>query len=90
MLAAYPTKTLDASLYSAIIYGSEDGVLNRKKLEEADRYLPEGGEQYVIEGGNHAQFGSYGIQTGDGVATISSEMQQRKTVEFIMKMLQRR
>ena len=31
---------------------------------------------YEIDGGNHAQFGSYGEQNGDGTATIDSEVQQ--------------
>ena len=31
---------------------------------------------YEIEGGNHGQFGSYGEQNGDGVATIDVEVQQ--------------
>ena len=43
----------------------------------------------VIEGGNHAQFGNYGKQTGDPDATISSEEQQNIAViaidEFIAK-----
>ena len=30
---------------------------------------------YTIEGGNHAQFGSYGTQSGDGIATITREAQ---------------
>lgn len=33
-----------------------------------------------IEGGNHAQFGNYGLQKGDLPATISAEEQQRQTV----------
>jgi len=31
---------------------------------------------YLIEGGNHAQFGNYGEQDGDNPATISREQQQ--------------
>jgi hypothetical protein len=41
----------------------------------------------VIEGGNHAQFGSYGPQEGDKPATISPEEQWEQvaaaTVEFL-------
>ena len=40
-----------------IIYGSEDGVLNMGKMEEANRYLPDNSEKYIIEDGNHARFG---------------------------------
>ena len=35
--------------------------------------------EYVINGGNHAQFASYGNQAGDGVATISNENQRKQT-----------
>lgn len=38
-----------------------------------------------IEGGNHAQFGNYGVQKGDSVATITREEQQNITVEAIKK-----
>ena len=84
MLAAYPTKPLDENIMALIIYGSEDGVLNMSKLEEAFRYLPDSGEVYMIEGGNHAQFGNYGTQAGDGHAVISSEEQQQRTAEWII------
>ncbi len=39
---------------------------------------------YVIEGGNHAQFGNYGENTGDGVATITAEEQQNIATDLIM------
>ena len=84
MLAAYPTKPLDEKIKALIIYGSEDGVLNRTKLEEAVRYLPNSSAMYVIEGGNHAQFGNYGKQAGDGNAAISSQEQQQRTAEWIL------
>ena len=85
MLAAYSTKPLAENTRAVTIYGSEDGVLNMAKLKEANRYLPAGSETYVIEGGNHAQFGNYGMQTGDGNAAISPEEQQRRTVEYILQ-----
>ena len=85
MLAAYPTKKLDDSLTVITTYGSEDGVLNKIKLEEGNAYLPEKAVKYVIEGGNHAQFGNYGEQSGDGKAIISAWEQQRQTEELIMQ-----
>ena len=84
MLAAYPSKSLDGISKAVIIYGSEDGVLNRTRLEEANRYLPNSSEIYVIEGGNHAQFGNYGKQAGDGNAAVSSEEQQQRAAEWIL------
>lgn len=38
---------------------------------------------HLIEGGNHAQFGNYGEQEGDGTATITADEQQAQVVEFI-------
>ena len=85
MLAAYSSKPLDDNTRAVLIYGSEDGVLNRAKLEEANRYLPVDSAAYVIEGGNHAQFGNYGIQNGDGNALISAEEQQQRAAELILQ-----
>lgn len=43
-----------------------------------------------IEGGNHAQFGNYGAQKGDAVATISAQEQQKQTVDAIEAFLNER
>lgn len=64
-----------------LIYGSDDGVLSREKLT---MFIP---NTYIIEGGNHAYFGNYGEQKGDGTATISREEQQRITAELIMSFI---
>lgn len=78
LLAAYPVKKTE--LPSIILYGSEDGVLNRKKLEGLSGI-------HEIAGGNHAWFGDYGIQKGDGKAAITREAQQEETVKVIMDFL---
>lgn len=44
------------------LYGSEDGVLNREKYLDYRGNLPKSTEEIIIEGGNHAGFGSYGLQ----------------------------
>ena len=85
MLAAYPAKPLDEQTAAIIIYGSEDGVLNMERMTKAKQYLPDGSKEYVIKGGNHAQFGNYGKQEGDGAADISSYEQQHRTVELILQ-----
>ena len=41
----------------------------------------------MIEGGNHAQFGDYGLQKGDGQAGISREEQQEITARLIEEMV---
>ena len=81
LLASYPTKGVYAPVLE--IYGDQDTVLNMEKRTEADQYLPKDYEIKVIEGGNHAQFGNYGEQKGDGEALISREKQQEITAEKI-------
>ena len=84
LLAAYPTEELDNDLQLISIYGSEDGVLNMEKVEEGEQYFPEQSTEYVIEGGNHAYFGTYGEQKGDNEARITVQEQQEETVEVIL------
>ena len=43
-----------------------------------------------IEGGNHAQFGNYGMHKGDPPTEISAEEQQKQTVEAIEAFLAER
>ena len=71
LLAAYATKPLDEHLAVLELHGSEDGVLNSQKLAEGRKYLPDSALCKELPGGNHAQFGDYGPQRGDGAATIS-------------------
>ena len=83
LLASYPTGDLAPSLRVLSISGSEDGVLDRQKLEAGIQYLPAGAVIQVIPGGNHAQFGSYGPQKGDGAALISPTEQWAETAALI-------
>ncbi len=85
LLAAYSTEDLsDTQLKVVSIYGSDDGVLIRAHYDEDKANLPqESTSELVIEGGNHAQFGSYGAQDGDGVAAIPASQQRDEAVRFI-------
>ena len=87
LFAAYPTKKLSDEMVEISIYGSEDGVLNRESYEEGRIYAPKEFYEFVIEGGNHAQFGNYGRQKDDGEATITAEEQQRVAVDYILRSL---
>ena len=84
LLASYSTKKIDIPVLS--IYGSNDKVLNIKKYKENKKNIPNNNE-VVIDGGNHAYFGNYGEQKGDGKATIEREEQQNKTVLEIVKFI---
>jgi hypothetical protein len=85
LLAAYPTKPLDESVGLLSVYGTEDKVLNRDAYENAKGYFPSNFTETVIDGGNHAQFGNYGAQKGDGEATITAKEQQSKTAYAVLQ-----
>ena len=70
------------------LYGSEDGVVNMNNIIAGREYMPVQYTETCIEGGNHAQFGNYGEQKGDGIASISAEMQQKHTVDSILDMVE--
>ena len=63
------------------VYGSNDGVLERNKLAGLKNVL-------VIQGGNHAYFGDYGEQKGDGAAAITRGEQQAETVKAIVAFME--
>lgn len=85
LLAAYSTKDLherNIKVYS--FYGSEDAVLNMDKYAQYHSNLPEDVIEDVIEGGNHANYGHYGAQEGDGKATITRREQQESVVDLFL------
>ena len=87
LLAAYATKPLDGHLSVLELHGSEDKVLDRKKLEEGRQFLPSSALSEELPGGNHAQFGDYGPQRGDGTASVSGEAQAAWAADRIRKMI---
>lgn len=87
LLASYSTKKLDEGLETVMIYGSEDGVLKMDAYRANRGNVPGDAVERVIEGGNHAQFGSYGAQDGDGEALISPAQQVEDAVAIITEAL---
>ncbi len=88
--ASYPAGSDDLSktgLKCLSIYGSNDLVLNLSNIDSTLVLLPPGTIRQVIEGGNHAQFGNFGPQPGDGVATISAENQQAQATDLTVRLL---
>jgi hypothetical protein len=82
--ASYPAddKLKNSNIKVLSIYGTQDGGLdNGAKIEQYKAFEPADTVFVVIEGGNHGQFGDYGPQPGDKVATISPQEQWRQTDE---------
>lgn len=84
LLAAYPTEKITKPTLS--IYGSEDHVLDIKKYDES-KPLISNLTEFVISGGNHAQFACYGNQSGDGMANITSQTQQNQTASKMLEFI---
>ena len=88
LLAAFSTSDLSQSALRVLtVVGENDGVCNREKLESCAANLPDDAQSVTIAGGNHAQFGDYGVQDGDGQATISADEQQTQTSELICQLM---
>ena len=85
LLAAYSTGDLtESGLKACSLYGDRDGVLNLEKYGQYRSNLPEGTLELVLEGGNHAGFGSYGPQEGDGASTLEPGVQMQWTADVIL------
>lgn len=87
LLASYPAAATDLSglaIRAVSTYGTENGVTPPEEFEASLARLPPGTELVVIDGGNHAQFGHYGPQAGDGNARIDRDEQQRQTAETVL------
>ena len=86
LLASYPMgnelKNLGKEVVS--IWGSSDGVLNFESLYSSKANLPQDTTYVEIEGGNHAQFGDYGKQSGDSDALISQDEQMKIATKSII------
>ena len=87
LLAAYSTAEVPAHIAAVSIYGDADQVMNREKYAQYRDNLPEGAVELIIPGGNHAQFGDYGVQKGDGWATITPDEQLAQTLQAILPVL---
>ena len=71
LFGSYCANDLSQSRLAALsISASEDGLSTPEKIDSSAHLLPADTIFVVIEGGNHAGFGAYGPQAGDGQATI--------------------
>jgi hypothetical protein len=82
--AAYPGGNNDlsaANLPILSVYASQDGLATLEDIADSRARLPLNTTFVEITGGNHAGFGWYGPQNGDGQATISQPEQQDLIVQ---------
>jgi hypothetical protein len=89
--AAYPPDGADlsgAALQATSIWASEDGLATSDEIAASVARLPGDTEFVEIVGGNHAQFGWYGAQDGDGEASITRLEQQAQTVAATLELIE--
>ncbi len=87
--ASYPAddSLKNSSLKMLSIYGTND-MAGMEQFSKTSALLPASTQYVVIDGGNHAQFGDYGLQPGDKQATISRTEQQTQVVNAVVKFLE--
>jgi pimeloyl-ACP methyl ester carboxylesterase len=88
--AAYPDASDDLSglaLPVVSVSGSRDGLATPAKIAAARPFLPPDARFVVVPGGNHAQFGDYGPQSGDNPPEIGAEAQQAQAVAATVELL---
>jgi pimeloyl-ACP methyl ester carboxylesterase len=89
--ASYPTANnnlaIRSDLVATSIYATNDGLIPRSDIDDSKALLPPRTRFVAISGGNHAQFGWYGEQSGDAPASISRQEQQEEIVAATVELL---
>jgi Alpha/beta hydrolase family len=88
--ASYPPSGVDLSTFNitvVTVHGTNDGLVSSQQIDDSLKQLPPDTIRVEINGGNHAQFGWYGPQSGDNPATISRDQQQDLTINASAQML---
>ena len=84
---SYPPNSADLSdntISVMSIFGTTNDLPNTENLNDKKHLLPANTIFVGIEGANHAQFGDYGPQKGDVVASISLSEQHEKVAEIML------
>ncbi|MDI2033696.1 alpha/beta hydrolase [Paenarthrobacter nitroguajacolicus] len=95
LYASYPLDSLRerAGLKVVSISGTKDGLSTPAKIDASRELLPDDATYVAVQGGNHAFFGSYGPQPGDGSPEVGREVAQAEisdaTVGFLRQLQER-
>jgi hypothetical protein len=84
---SYPPDSADLSdntLSAISIYGTTNNFPNTENFDDKRHLLPAETLFVGIEGANHAQFGDYGPQKGDVVASMSLAEQHERVAEIML------
>ena len=84
---SYPPDSADLSdntISSISIFGTTNNSPNTENFNDKKHLLPSDTRFIAIEGANHAQFGDYGPQKGDVIASISLAEQHERVAEIML------
>jgi hypothetical protein len=87
LLGSYPIRDL-TNKDTLMITAEFDIAMDQEKFDESLQYVNDSNILFNIEGGNHAQFGWYGEQKGDGEATLTTLEQQNIVVDQIINFIE--
>ena len=77
----------DSGLHVLSIAGENDLLSDLDTIDARAALLPSDAEFVVIEGANHAAFGDYGPQAGDGARTITTEQMRDELADLLGTLL---
>lgn len=89
LMAAYPQDNNDLSEWQGKVLslaGEFDGILDDGIIQAKEIFLPANTTYFTISGGNHSNFGKYGLQKGDNPGSITREEQTKITVKEIQNL----
>jgi hypothetical protein len=88
-LAAYPSADASNATFKALsLRGSLDNLTQESDISDNKNKFPTNTTFITIEGGNHFNFGNYGVQEGDNNSTITREEQQNQAVNYIIQFIE--
>ena len=89
--ASWPNHSIAdrTALQVTSISGSNDGLATTAKIDATKNRLPPDTRYVVIHGAIHSFFGDYGLQSGDGTATITRDQAQAQIRAASLDLLRR-
>ena len=88
LLGSYCANDLSESGLTVLSIAAEnDGLTELDTIAESAALLPDTARFEIIEGANHAAFGDYGPQSGDGERSITSEQMREQLTALLVELL---
>jgi len=85
LFGSYCANDLSSTDLAVLSIGaSEDGLSTPEKIASAAPLLPKTATFVEIEGLNHAGFGNYGVQSGDGVSTLTRQQARTEITDALV------